>query len=187
MRKIRWLALAGLMLGIGASGCTPFLIGSAPIPVPVPPWVAESLEAKYSSRLKERTPIMPPIIPGQPLPTCEDPPTAEEILRALPRVTRGIPYIYEEFRDDYTFVIEKLVDKIDPPVYIPLVGPAQVHHCHYKCTVFYRERIQSSYPFPYYNEERRVKTVYIDKDHLHLYVGNDPAAIKAAARELMGP
>ncbi len=181
------LALIGLGMLLGSAGCEPFLIGSAPIPVPVPPWTAERLEEKYADRLKPRTPIMPPILPGQPAPTCEDPPSPEEILHALPRVARGVPYIYEEFRDDYTFVVEKLVDKIDPPVFIPLVGPAQLHHCHFKCTVFYRERIRSQYPFPYYSDERVCKVVYIDKDHLHLYAGTDEQLQRSFTRDLSGP
>ena len=33
---------------------------------------------------------------------------------------------------------------------IPLVGPAQLHHCHWECVIYYTETIQSDYPFPTY-------------------------------------
>ena len=64
-------------------------------------------------------------------------------------------------------VCEKLVDKIDPPRFFPLVGPAQLHHCHWKCTVYYTETIESGYPFPFRCVRPRVQVVYIDLDHLH--------------------
>jgi hypothetical protein len=132
--------------------------------------------------IDHRTPIMPPIPAGY-RPLCEDPPDRAAILRAMPRVTRGIPYIYEEFRDDIDFVIEKLVDVIDPARFYPLIGPAQLHHCHYKVTVYYTETVESTYPIPYRCKKRRVETVYIDKDHLHLCVST-PDAQQAMTREM---
>lgn len=180
---------AGLLLGFifvsGLSGCLG-PIPSLPAVIPVPPWVSDRMEEKYTRRFKERTPIMPPILPGQPLPTCEDPPSEEEIIRALPKVTRGIPFVYEEFRDSYEIVVEKIVDRIDPPCHIPLIGPAQVHHCRYKCTVFWREQQYSDYPFPFGVKNDRAEVIYIDKDHAHLYAGNDPRYQKALAKELFG-
>ena len=50
-----------------------------------------------------------------------------------------------------------------------LVGPAQLHHCHWKATVFWDETIESSYPFPVQCKRRRQEVIYIDKDHLHQY------------------
>lgn len=180
---------AGLFLGIfvvsGLVGCIG-PIPSLPAVIPVPPWTAERMEEKYTKRFKERTPIMPPILPGQPLPTCEDPPSEEEVIRALPKVTRGVPFVYEEFRDSYEVVVEKLVDSIDPCVFVPMVGPAQVHHCRYKCTVFWREQQYSDWPFPFGVKNDRVEVIYIDKDHLHLCVGNDPRYQKAISKEFFG-
>ena len=123
------------------------------------------MNEKYDPRLKERATIMPPILPGQPIPTCEDPPSEEEIIRALPRVRRGIPFIIEEFRDDF---------EIDPCTTFPLVGPAQLHHCHFVCTVRWRERVKSDQPWPFWVEKDRTEVLQIDKDHLHLCVGCDP-------------
>jgi hypothetical protein len=156
-----------------SSGCLPFGLGWG-TPIPIQPWVSERMEQKYNSKNDGRAPIMPPIRDGYPPPICEDPPGDQEILRAIPRVARGVPYVYEQFRDDITIVKNRIVDKIDPPRFIPLVGPAQLHHCHWECVVYYTETIQSDYPFACYTKKQRVQVIYIDKDHLHLYVGPNP-------------
>ena len=80
---------------------------------------------------------------------------------------------------------EKMIDKIDPPRFFPLIGPAQLHHCHFKCTVYYKETIESGYPFPVKVTRPRVDVVYIDKDHLHLYVGSDPELQKSVTKDLV--
>lgn len=172
------------LVTLAGAGC----LGPTPIPaiVPMPPWVAERMEDKYAHPNDFRTPIMPPIRDGFPAPICEDPPSEREVLRAMPRVTRGVPFVYEEFRDDVEIISEKLVDKIDPPRFFPLVGLAQLHHCHWKCTIYYKETVQSSWPFPTQIVKNRVQVVYIDKDHLHLFVGNDPRSQESAARDLSG-
>jgi len=139
----------------------------------VQPWVADRMQERYQFNNDHRTPILPPIRDGFPDPVCEDPPTDREVLRTLPKQVRGVPYVYEEFRDDITIVKNRIVDKIDPPRMFPLVGFAQLHHCHWECAVYYNEVIQSSYPFPTYIRKPRTQVVYIDKDHLHLYVGPD--------------
>ncbi|MCS7166627.1 MAG: hypothetical protein RMI91_06505 [Gemmatales bacterium] len=168
-------------------GCSPIhTLSFIAVSVPVPPWVADRLDEKFSSRLQHRTPIMPPILPGTPPPRCEDPPQDEEIIRALPKVIRGIPYILEEFRDIQDIRKELIVDQIDPCRFYPLVGPAQLHHCHYKCTVYYKQIIQSSYPFPFKIVEDRVEVVYIDKDHLHVCVGPEEAMQRQVQQELFG-
>ena len=101
-------------------------------PIPIQPWVAERMDDKFMHKNDHRTPIMPPIRDGFPPPMCEDPPTEREVLRTMTRVKRGVPYVYEEFRDDIRIVSERIVDKIDPPRFFPLVGSAQLHHCHWK-------------------------------------------------------
>ena len=174
------LMLLGLLPAlVGVTGCLP---GFWPI-VPVQPWATERMEDKYLHKNDHRTPIMPPIRDGFPPPLCQDEPSEQEVLRAMPRVVRGVPYVYEEFRDDIEIVCEKLVDKIDPPRFFPLVGPAQLHHCHWKCTIYYTETVQTDQPFPVKLKKHRVEVVYIDKDHLHQYVGCDPEAQKLATKE----
>src|SRR5262249_5997522 len=136
--------------------------------------VADHIADKLDNRNDHRVPILPAIPPGH-RPYCEDAPDEQEILRAMPRVTRGVPYVYEEFRDEVEFAREKLVDHIDPPRCFPLIGPAQLHHCHWKCTVYYTETVESCYPFPFRTKRRRSEVVYIDKDHLHLCVSGQDA------------
>jgi hypothetical protein len=173
MSRIRRGLLVLAAVVPAAAGCT-FFPAAAFVAAPVQPWVAERMEEKYQHTNDTRTPILPPIRDGFPPPLCEDPPSDREILRAMPRVPRGVAYVYETFRDDVQFVKNRLVDNIDPPRFYPLVGMAQLHHCHWECVVYYTELVQSSYPFPTYVKKRRTEVIYIDKDHLHLYVGPNP-------------
>jgi hypothetical protein len=185
MSRIRrhLLLLGAAVTSAVAIGCNPLTLGLW-TPIPVQPWVAERMTNKYMHKNDGRVPIMPPIRDGYPPPICEDPPSDGEVLRAMPRVARGVPYIYEEFRDDITIVKNRLVDKIDPPRFFPLVGPAQLHHCHWECVVYYQETIQSDYPFPTYIRKNRVQVIYIDKDHLHLYVGPNADMQRQITQEL---
>lgn len=184
MRKIRGGTLSIVaLLAACAVGCNPFSMGFL-TPIPVPPWTAEKIQEKYENKNDHRVPIMPPIRNGFPPPMCEDPPSDLETLRTMHRVARGCPMAYEEFRDDIRIVKERLVDKIDPPRFFPLVGPAQLHHCHWKCIIYYTEIIESDYPFPVKIKKRRVQVIYIDKDHLHLYVGSDPETQKQVTQDL---
>ena len=180
----QWLfSAAWLLIPMCLSGCVSPLSMGFLTPVPIQPWVPTQIEERLLNKNDHRTPVLPPIPPGH-RPYCEDPPDHSEILRAMPRVTRGVPYIYEEFRDDIEFTVEKLVDRVDPPRFIPLVGPAQLHHCHWKCTVYFTETIDSMYPFPFRARRRRAEVVYIDKDHLHLCV-TSPDAQRETTAEMM--
>jgi hypothetical protein len=180
-RKLWLLALA--VIPQAATGCNPLAMGLL-TPIPVQPWVAERLDQKLAHKNDGRVPIMPPVAPGKPPPICEDPPSDAEVLRAMPRVPRGVPSVYETFRDDIVIVKNRLVDKIDPPRFFPLVGPAQLHHCHWECVIYYNELVQSDYPFPIYIRKPRVQVIYIDKDHLHLYVGDNPDTIRQVTADL---
>jgi hypothetical protein len=59
-----------------------------------------------------------------------------------------------------------------------------LHHCHWKCTVYYTETIESGYPFPFRCKRPRVQVVYVDLDHLHLYPGKSPDARNSVTRDL---
>jgi hypothetical protein len=122
-----------------------------------------------------RTPILPPVHEGVAAPACEEPPAQAEILRALSHGPRGVPGIFEEFRDNVQVVTERLVDQVDAPRYFPLIGPAQLHHCHWKCTVHYLDTIECAYPFPFRCTQPRVEVFYIDKDHLHVCAADSSA------------
>ena len=181
-----WGLRAGLLLSpLLLAGCFPPVAWLTTFTC-VQPWATERMEDKYTYKNDKRTSILPPIREGFPPPICEDPPSEQEVLRAMPRVTRGVPFGYEEFRDDIQVVTERLVDKIDPPRFFPLVGPAQLHHCHWKAIIYYKETDQSSYPFPVKIVKNRVQVVYIDKDHLHLFVGTNPQTQNDATRDLAG-
>ncbi len=187
MAKLRtWILRAAFAATVGLTGCYPLSMGIF-TPIPVPAWTTERMEEKYCHPNDFRTPVLPPIQEGFPPPICEDPPDDSRILRALKHVKRGVPYFCEEFRDNIQIVTELVKDQIDPPRFFPLVGPAQLHHCHWKCTVYYTETIESGYPFPFRCVRPRVEVVYIDLDHLHLYPGHSPDARNVATRELSGP
>jgi hypothetical protein len=188
MGKVRTVLLIAstVLAPLAVSGCYPGSFTNFLVPVPIPPWVTERMEEKYCYRNDSRTPIMPPIREGYPPPLCEDPPDDAMVIRAMPHVTRGVPYFYEEFRDNLQIVKERLVDKIDPPRFYPLVGPAQLHHCHWKCTIYYVETVDSGYPFPFQCKRPRVEVVYIDRDHLHLYAGTNQALQQTYTQETTG-
>jgi hypothetical protein len=189
---LRTVLIVAALAPLVAAGCTPFSPGFYPFsmgpytPIPVPFSITQKIEDRFYGKNDFRTAILPPLRPGFPAPRCEDPPDDAQILRAIKQVAHGVPYIYEEFREDIQIVTERLVDKIDPPRFFPLVGWAQLHHCHYKCTVFFTETRQSGYPFPFYFRRPRAEVVYIDKDHLHLVPGGSPDAFQSVTRDLSG-
>jgi hypothetical protein len=184
MKSLRsWLFLAGFSLAIaGGNGCVPMSMGIF-TPVPVQPWMSDQVENRMQNPSDHKTTVLGPIPAGY-RPLCEDPPDRSTILRALPPVTRGVPYMYEQFRDDLDFSIVRLVDQVDPPRFYPLVGPAQLHHCHYKCTVFYTETVSSDWPIPFQVKRRRSEVVYIDRDHLHA-VACTPEQTQSMTRDFM--
>jgi hypothetical protein len=180
-----WLLRTSLLLAVSATsmGCLGMGLFT---PIPVAPWTAEYMQNQYLHKNDFRTPIMPPIREGFPAPLCEDQPTVREVLRAMPRMARGVPCVYEEFRDDVQVAFERMVDKIDPPRFFPLIGLAQLHHCHWKCTVYFTETIQSDHPFPVKLKKKRIEVIYIDKDHLHQFVGSDSDVQRSITREHTG-
>ena len=184
VRRKLWLLAAAVLPAVSA-GCNPLTLGLW-TPVPVQPWVAERIDNKVNHKNDGRVPIMPPVRAGYPPPICEDPPSDLEVLRAIPRVPRGVPYIYEEFRDDVVIVKNRLVDQIDPPRFFPLVGPAQLHHCHYRVTVYFDEIKHSSYPFSWEVSRPNVEVLYIDRDHLHICVSPEMEAIPESYRDIYG-
>src|SRR5947209_10013817 len=107
MRNVRTLLLlSAVVASLASAGCYPDFL----IPVPMPAWVPERMEEKLCRNNDFRSAIMPPILPGSPPPLCEDPPTVREVLRAMPHVRRGVPFVFEEFRDDVNVVSERIKD-----------------------------------------------------------------------------
>src|SRR5436190_5782172 len=125
---LRAALVVAVLAPLGLTGCTPVSPGFAPFsmgiftPIPVPAWVSTRIEDKFNNKNDYRTAILPPVRPGFPEPKCEDPPDDAQIVRALKPIARGVPYIYEEFREDLQIVKQQLVDRIDPPRFYPLIG-----------------------------------------------------------------
>src|SRR4051812_25667663 len=109
------LAASGRRVGRWAASALVVLLAAPPsgfaaapplTPSPLPPWVTALIEKKFFETNDFRTPILPPIRAGAPPPVCEDPPEESDILRALPKVPRGVPYVCEEFRGNVQIVTE---------------------------------------------------------------------------------
>jgi hypothetical protein len=111
-----------------------------------------------------------------------DPPSDDEVMRALERaqpVQGGVPFLNEHNRNNVRVVKEKIADYIDPPRVYPMIGPAQQHHAHYKCTIYYEDVRRVGWPVPHtLRDEDAREVIYVDHNHLHM-VGNVENAIEA--------
>lgn len=179
--KTASLAASAMVLGLliaSSTGCT---VNSGPTlgllnyPIPVSPFLQDEMEYKFWMHERyDRAPVLGPIPPGVEV-HAMDPPSPDEVMRALEKarpVRGGVPLLYEVQRNNVRIVTELIADYLDPPRFYPLVGPAQLHHAHYKCTVYFTETTRVGWPVPYTTvDEDTVEVVYIDHDHLHM-VGN---------------
>ncbi len=147
-------------------------LGIFSVPIPVSPQWQKNQEDKYHIHKRyARVPIMGPLTQGGPVKAL-DPPSDDEVWWALERASAtqgGFPFLHEVQRNNIVMVKEKIADYIDPPRVIPLIGPAQLHHAHYKCTIYYTERKIVGWPIPHtlINEDA-VEVVYIDHNHFHI-------------------
>lgn len=149
--------------------------GPATFPVPIPPYLQKHAEDKlWEEERYDRVPILQPLegefTPGM----CQDPPSPDEVMRAMPSVQAMIPFVYEKHRNNVRIVAEPIGDYIDEPRFLPLVGPVQLHHCHYKVRVYYDGLYISDWPLPFTHRDEEVEVLYMDHDHLHR-VGSAPA------------
>lgn len=171
-------ALLSAATALSTTGCsyplnsqfnTPSLV--LPIPIPVSPYFQKEREDKFWEHERyERVPILGPVTNGPVV--ALDPPSPDEIVRALERAhpTEGnIPLLYEKQRNHVRMTIEPIADYIDPVRVIPLIGPAQLHHAHYKCTVYYTEVTHVGWPVPHTTtDEDAREVIYIDHNHFHM-------------------
>ncbi len=146
-----------------------------PVPIPLSPYFQKSQEDKFWMRERyQRVPILGPVTSGGP-PVALDPPSPDEVVRALERarnVQGGVPLLHEIQRNNVRMVVEPLADYVDPPRVYPLIGPAQLHHAHYKCIIYFTEVTRVGWPIPYTTvDEDAQEVIYIDHNHFHL-VGN---------------
>jgi hypothetical protein len=98
---------------------------------------------------------------------CMDPPSEKEIYETLKPIPHGVPFVFEIQRKNVRFSVEKLVDQVDECRVFPLAGPCQLHHCHFKCTIWWDETKTMGWPIPWQYTDHKQEVVYIDKDHLH--------------------
>jgi hypothetical protein len=168
----------GLLSLVSATGCSTVAgpnFGMLNIPIPVSPYFQKAAEDRFwEHRRYERMPVLGPIAAGS---TCKalDWPKEDEVMRVLEKsrpLQGGLPFLHEIQRNNVRIVSELIQDEVDKPRVFPLVGPAQLHHAHYKCTVYFTEVTRVGWPIPYTNtEEEAQEVIYIDHDHLHM-VGN---------------
>ena len=181
------LTLVAVMTGCGyplntTYGPTP----QFPVPIPVSPFFQDQYEDKYWMKERyERVPVLGPITSGGPA-VALDPPSEDEIIRALienQHIEGGLPFLWERQHNNVRMTVEPIADYVDPPRVYPLIGPAQLHHAHYKCTIYYTEVTRVGWPVPYTTvDEDASEVIYIDHNHFHM-VGNvdDPSQLPPGA------
>lgn len=171
-----------LVLALTSTGCVGVTqgvnFGIFGIPIPVSPYVGKLKEDEWHNHERyERVPILGPLAAGGPT-HARDEPSDDEVMRALEKakpIQGGLPLLYEQQRNNVKIVKEIIADYIDPPRVVPLIGPVQLHHAHYKCTIYYSERTYVGWPFPHtLDDEDAVEVLYIDHNHFHMVGNVDP-------------
>jgi len=150
-------------------------LGFLSFPVPVTPWLQKEKEDRaWEQERYDRVPILGPITSGGP-PVALDAPSDDEVMRAWERAHQlegGFPMLYEKQLNNVRIVKHKIADYVDPPRVYPLIGPAQLHHAHYKCIIYYSLTERVGWPVPYTTvDEDASEVIYVDHNHLHM-VGN---------------
>jgi hypothetical protein len=136
--------------------------------IPVSPYWSQKIEDRiYWEQRYGKVPILDPV-EGEHAPLfCLDNPSPDEVMRSLPDDTAGsYAFLAETKRNNVRMVVEPIVDSIGECRFYPLVGPARLKKCHYKCTVYFDKTIRSDWPIPFMNVHSTQEVVYIDHDHL---------------------
>ncbi len=147
-------------------------LGPFSIPIPVSPYFQDDHEWKFHMKERyDKVPILGPITAGGPVQAL-DAPSDDEVMRALEiarPVRRGWPFLHEVQRNNVRITKCRIADYVDPPRVYPLIGPAQLHHAHYKCTIYFEETTRVGWPHPHtlHNAEAQ-EVVYIDHNHFHM-------------------
>ena len=169
------------LMTVAMSGCVGVSgpgVGVASIPMPVSPYHQQQAEDLAFERQRyNKVAVLPPIVGDNHI--ALDPPSDDEVMRAMERVrpvSGAVPGLETTFRNVKGITKELIQDCVDPPRVIPLIGPAQLHHAHYKCTVYFEETTNVGWPNPHTIKiENGEQVLYIDKDHLHRVGGDDDA------------
>ena len=186
-RMKRWLLAAALgLMVLPSSGCRLIFgltadaftlagfYGTTPL-IPITPYMSQKVEDAYWDEERYgKVPILDPI-EGENAPLfCLDPPSSDEVMRALPDTTSsGMAFLAETSRNNVRIIVEPMVDRLDDCRFYPMVGPARLHHCHYKCTIYFEEVKRSYWPVPFTHRDQRQEVVYVDHDHLIRCAGPD--------------
>lgn len=178
-------SLVGLVLGLmglSSTGCLGITngvdMGFLGVPIPVSPYFQDKKEDEFwIAERYDKVPILGPLTSGGPA-VALDEPSDDEVMRAFERarpIEGGLPLLHEVQRNNVRIVKQKIADYVDPPRVYPLIGPAQLHHAHYKCTIYFSETIRVGWPVPHtLKDEDAVEVVYIDHNHLHMVGDVDP-------------
>ena len=170
-----------ILLTLSTTGCGWGLTNLGPslnflaVPIPVSPYFQDLKEEEFWFKERYgRVPILGPITSGG-APVALDTPSDDEIMMALEKaqpIEGGIPFLWERNRNNVRIVKRKIADYVDPPRHYPLIGPAQQHHAHYCCTIYYEDVRRMGWPVPHtLIDQDAQEVVYIDHNHLHM-VGN---------------
>ena len=176
------LGLLFAILALTNTGCIGISAGPSlgllSIPIPVSPYMQDKAEDRYWIEERyESVPILAPLTSGGPA-VALDPPSDDEVIRAMERARNfegGLPFLYEKQWNNVRIVKKMIADYVDPPRFYPLIGPAQLHHAHYKCTVYFTEVTHVGWPVPHtLTNEDAVEVLYIDHNHFHMVGNIDP-------------
>lgn len=174
------LTLLSTGCGWGLATQGPSLGPVLAIPIPISPYFQERKEDEaWEKERYDRVPILGPITSGGP-PVALDPPSDDEVMRAMEKarpVEGGVPMLYERTRNNVRIAKFKIADYVDPPRVYPLVGPAQQHHAHYKCIIYYEDVRRIGWPVPHtIRDDECEEVIYIDHNHLHMVGDLDTGA-----------
>ena len=104
--SVKTLFPAAMLLGIvlfHSTGCqtaTGPQLGALGYPIPVSPYFQDQQEDAYWEKERyERVPILGPLTSGGPA-VALDPPTPDEVMRAMPSVEGGLPLLHERQRNN---------------------------------------------------------------------------------------
>lgn len=172
------LAACAALTSTGCIGLQGSNLGALSIPIPVSPLKQDKKEDAFWIQERYGTvPILGALAAGGPA-VALDPPSDDEVIRALEKarpIEGGLPLLHEIQWNNVRIVKEKISDYVDPPRFIPTIGPAQLHHAHYKCTIYFQETTHVGWPIPHtLRNEDAVEVIYIDHNHFHMVGNTDP-------------
>lgn len=153
-------ALVGVVVGLWIWRLHAAIVNEAP---------ARQEQAKAANERYERLPILGPLASAGAV--AFDPPSDDEVILAWEKDTAvqgGLPFLHKAERKNVRIVKEKIANYIDPPRVVPLIGPVQLHHANYKCTIYCTEVTRARWPIPHTEEADCQEVVFIDHNHFHL-------------------